>query len=63
VLAKGERGGKLVSIKTPKAGLSALLVLGSPARSKGVATFSVVQEEESRVVGGNTFVLRAQRQM
>jgi len=63
MLAKGERGGKLVSIKTPKAGLSALLVLGSPARSKGVATFSVVQEEESRVVGGNTFVLRAQRQM
>jgi len=62
MLTNGEKGGQLVGIKTSKAGLNALLALGSPAHAKGVATFSVVQEEDGRVVGGNTFVLRAQKQ-
>jgi len=62
MLTNGEKGGQLAGIKTPKAGLNALLILGSPARAKGVATFSVVQEEDGRVVGGNTFALRAQKQ-
>ena len=61
-LTNGQKGGKLVGIKTPKAGLNGLLVLGSPARAKGVPTFTVVQEEDGRVVGGNTFVLRARKQ-
>jgi hypothetical protein len=61
-LTNGEKGGQLVGIKTAKAGLNALLVLGSPARTKGVPTFTVVQEEDGRVVGGNTFVLRAPKQ-
>jgi photosystem II stability/assembly factor-like uncharacterized protein len=62
-LTKGEKGGQLVGIKTPKAGLNALLVLGSPARAKGVPTFTIVQEEDGRVVGGSTFVLRARKQV
>ncbi len=61
-LTDGEKGGQLMGIKTPKAGLNALLVLGSPARAKGVPTFTIVQEEDGRVVGGNTFVLRARKQ-
>jgi photosystem II stability/assembly factor-like uncharacterized protein len=62
VLTKGEKGGRLVGIKTPKAGFKALLVVRSRERAKGVATFSVVQEEDGRIVGGNSFVLRAQKQ-
>jgi hypothetical protein len=45
-LTNGEKGGQLVGIKTPKAGLNALLVLGSPRRAKRVPTFTLVQEEE-----------------
>jgi hypothetical protein len=61
MLTKREKGGQLMGIKTSKAGLNALLVLAAPKRVKRVATFSVVQEEDGRVVGGNTFVLRAQK--
>jgi hypothetical protein len=38
------------------------LALSSSASAKGVATLNFVQEEEGRIVGGNTFVLRATKQ-
>ena len=59
VLENGEGGGQLVGIKTPRTGLNTLFVLTAPARRQRVANFTVVQEEDGRVVGGNTFVLRA----
>jgi len=61
-LASGDKGGQLVGVKIPKTGLSALLALSSSASAKGVATLNIVQEEEGRIVGGNTFVLRATKQ-
>jgi photosystem II stability/assembly factor-like uncharacterized protein len=60
-LANDEQGGRLAGIETPKTGLTALLVLSSPANAKGVPTFTIVQEENRRVVGGNTFVPRTRK--
>jgi hypothetical protein len=54
-----EKGAQLLGVALPKAGLNALIVFTAPARMKAAAaTLNVVQEEDGRVVGGNTFVLR-----
>jgi hypothetical protein len=57
----GEKGAQFLGVKIPKKGLDALLVVSAPTRTKGVPTFTIVQEEDGRVVGGNTFVLCAQK--
>ena len=58
-LASEDKGGMLAGINIPKTGLNALLALSAPAKPKGIATLNIVQEEDGRIVGGNTFVLRA----
>jgi photosystem II stability/assembly factor-like uncharacterized protein len=61
VLESGEKGGRLAGITIPKGGFRALLTMTAPARLKGSVTFTIVQEEDGRVAGGNTFVLRPVR--
>lgn len=58
--AKG--GGVIPGIKIPKNGLRAAVLLTAPTKTDTFATFSVVQEESGKVVGGSTFVLRASKQ-
>jgi hypothetical protein len=58
--AKG--GGSLSGIKIPKAGLRAAVLLTAPAKDNSFDTFSVVQEEDGKMVGGGTYVLRAAKQ-
>ena len=52
------RGARLEGVRIPRAGLKGLLVLTPPSRRRPDASLTVIQEEEGRVVGGNTFVLR-----
>jgi hypothetical protein len=59
VLENGEKGGRLAGIKIPGTGLSTVLALTAPARAQRVVNFTILQEEDNRIVGGNTFVLRA----
>jgi hypothetical protein len=58
--AKG--GGSISGIKIPKAGLRAAVLLTAPANNKAFDTFSVVQEEDGKIVGGSTYVVVAMKQ-
>jgi photosystem II stability/assembly factor-like uncharacterized protein len=52
-----DKGAQFAGIKVPKPGLNVLIVFTAPARARAAATLNVVQEEDGRVIGGNTFVL------
>jgi len=58
--AKG--GGVIPGIKIPKDGLRAAVLLTAPTKADTFATFSVVQEEDGKIVGGSTYVLCASKQ-
>lgn len=58
-LDRVDRGGTLAGVPIPKAGLKATLTFTRPAAGGPDATITVKQVEGGRVVGGNTFVLRA----
>jgi photosystem II stability/assembly factor-like uncharacterized protein len=58
--AKG--GGVIPEIKIPKDGLRTAVLLTAPTKADTFATFSVVQEEDGKVVGGSTYVLNAAKQ-
>ena len=60
-LENSEKGGHIDDVKIPKAGMRVLLLLTPPERAEGTASFNVVQEEQGRVIGGNTFVLQVAR--
>jgi hypothetical protein len=61
VLSSPGKGGLLTGAAVPKDGLPAVLVFGAPPRTtrRAAATFTIVQEEDGRVVGGSTYVLRS----
>ncbi|MDX6530254.1 MAG: hypothetical protein QOH41_2544 [Blastocatellia bacterium] len=62
-LDKGAKGGGVVSgIKIPKAGLRVAVLLTAPSKADAADTFSVVQEEDGKIVGGSTYVVRAAKQ-
>ncbi|HEU4884783.1 MAG TPA: hypothetical protein VFT45_21175, partial [Longimicrobium sp.] len=54
-----ERGGRLAGVPLPRGGLKATLTFTRPAAGTADVTITIKQEEGGRVVGGNTFVLRA----
>jgi hypothetical protein len=56
------KGGAISDFPASKSGLATLLILIAPARVQQPVTFNIVQQEAERVVGGNTFVLRVQKQ-
>jgi hypothetical protein len=56
------KGGAIPDLRASKSGLAILLILIAPPRAQKAVTFNIVQQEGERVVGGNTFVLRAQKQ-
>jgi hypothetical protein len=58
--AKG--GGSISGTKIPKEGLRAAVLLTAPAKVGDFDTFSVVQEEEGKIVGGSTYVILASKQ-
>jgi len=58
-LASAEKGGALTGLRIPKRGLRTVLFLTPPQKAGKAVTFSIVQEDDGEVVGGNTFVLRA----
>jgi photosystem II stability/assembly factor-like uncharacterized protein len=58
--AKG--GGSISGIKIPKEGLRAAVLFTAPAKDRAFDTFSVVQEEEGKIVGGSTYVILASKQ-
>lgn len=58
--AKG--GGSISGIKIPKAGLRAAVLLTAPNKNNAFDTFSVVQEEDGKIVGGSTYVVVAAKQ-
>ncbi|HEX8458587.1 MAG TPA: hypothetical protein VF656_14910 [Pyrinomonadaceae bacterium] len=51
-------GGRIAEVKIPKGGLRAAVLLTAPTQTNDFNTYSVVQEENGEVVGGNTFVVR-----
>lgn len=58
-LGKEGKGGSISGIKVPTTGLRAAVLLTAPNKDKAFDTFSVVQEEEGKIVGGSTYVIRA----
>jgi hypothetical protein len=60
-LDKGAKGGGISGVKIPKAGLRAAVVLTAPTKANTYDTFSVVQEEDGKVVGGSTYVIVASK--
>jgi hypothetical protein len=61
-LDKNARGGGVISgINIPKGGVRAAVLLTAPAKAGGFDTFSVVQEENGKIVGGSTYVIRASK--
>jgi len=63
-LDKEARGsGEMHGVKIPKAGLRAAVLLTSPAKANSYDTFSVVQEEDGKIVGGSTYVIVASTQL
>jgi hypothetical protein len=62
-LDKEAKGGGVVSgIKIPKGGLRVAVLLTAPAKPEAIGTFTVVQEEDGKIVGGSTYVVRAAKQ-
>jgi hypothetical protein len=60
-LNKEAKGGGISGIKIPKAGLRAAVLLTSPTKANAYDTFSVVQEEDGKLVGGSTYVIVASK--
>lgn len=59
LLTSDATGGHLSGVKIAKAGLRVILVVIPPTTATSrEAMFNVMQEEDGRVVGGNSFVLR-----
>jgi hypothetical protein len=61
VLDKETKGGGISGVKIPKAGLRAAVLLTAPNKANAYDTFSVVQEEDGKVVGGSTYVIVASK--
>jgi photosystem II stability/assembly factor-like uncharacterized protein len=59
MLENAAKGATLPGVAIPKEGFRAVLYLSAPARATAPVTFSIVQEDENGLVGGNTFVLRS----
>ena len=55
-----EQGGTIEGIAVPKKGLDLTLVLESGLRTP--VTFTVVQKDGGRVVGGSTFIVRRDKE-
>jgi hypothetical protein len=60
-LADPAKGGSIPAFAASKSGTGILLVFTAPNRIQPPVTFDVVQEEDNRIVGGNTFVLNAKK--
>jgi hypothetical protein len=62
-LDKEAKGGGVVSgIKIPKGGLRVAVLLTAPSKPDALGTFTVVQEEDGKIVGGSTYVVHAAKQ-
>ena len=60
-LNKEAKGGGISGVKIPKGGLRAAVLLTSPTKANTYDTFSVIQEEDGKVVGGSTYVIVASK--
>ena len=60
-LNKEAKGGGISGVKIPKAGLRAAVLLTSPTKANAYDTFSVVQEQDGKLVGGSTYVIVASK--
>jgi hypothetical protein len=60
-LADPAKGGAIPDFAASKSGTTVLLILTAPEKAQEAVTFTVVQEEDEQVVGGNTFVLRVRK--
>jgi hypothetical protein len=58
-LVDAAKGAAIPNFAATKTGTTVLFVMTAPARAQEAVTFSIVQEEDEQVVGGNTFVLRS----
>ncbi len=59
---EAKEGGSVSGIKIPKDGLRVAVLLTTPTKANTFDTFSVVQEEDGKIVGGSTYVVRASKQ-
>jgi hypothetical protein len=59
-LQKEARGnGSISELTIPKVGLRSAVLLTAPSQAGDSTKFSVVQEQDGQIVGGNTYVVRA----
>lgn len=54
-------GGGISGVKIPEAGMRAAVLLTAPTKANAYDTFSVVQDEDGKIVGGSTYVIVASK--